>query len=165
MSSVEQFKENFMRIYERIVDKRGLPVVYGRIMASFFLEERELNQKELSDLTDYSISSISRAVDQMIKMGLLQKHKNPSRKFFLYQMKVNFIDLAVAGLQTWIRQAKESKDEISEFLGDINTNAFNIEEKSEATRIKNRIEDLKDEMELFIKLISKSVEDLKKKTW
>ncbi|MFX0153435.1 MAG: hypothetical protein ACFE9Q_02810 [Candidatus Hodarchaeota archaeon] len=49
-------------------------------MATFFLEGRELNQKELSDLTGYSVLSISRAVDQMAKMGILQKHKNPSRE-------------------------------------------------------------------------------------
>jgi DNA-binding transcriptional regulator GbsR (MarR family) len=161
MNTVEDIRSKFLQIYERIVDKRGLPIIYGRIMAIFFLEGRELNQKELSDLTEYSISSISRAVDQMTKMGILIKHKNPSREYFLYQMHLNFLDLAINGLQTWIHQAMESKREISHLIDDIDINKIDNDNKNEVAKYKQIISNLEKEIKAFIKLINESVNHLK----
>ncbi|MFX1571634.1 MAG: hypothetical protein ACFFB0_02715 [Promethearchaeota archaeon] len=161
MSYVEEIRSKFLQIYERIVDKRGLPIIFGRIMATFFLEGRELNQKVLSDLTGYSISSISRAVDQMIKMGILQKYKNPSREHFLYQMHLNFFDLAINGLQTWIHQAVESKQEISNLIKSIDIENLSNDDKIEVVKYQKVLRNLEKEIKVFIDLIGESVSTLK----
>jgi len=161
MSFVEETRSKFLQIYERIVDKRGLPIIFGRIMATFFLEGRELNQKELSDLTGYSISSVSRAVDQMAKMGIIQKHKNPSREYFLYEMQLNFFDLAINGLQTWIRQAMESEREISNLITSIEIEKLTNDVKNEAIKYQKILSNLENEIKVFIELISESVNKLR----
>lgn len=130
-------------------------------MATFFLEGRELNQKELSDLTGYSVLSISRAVDQMAKMGILQKHKNPSREYFLYQMHLNFLDLAINGLQTWIHQIMESEREIINLITSIDIDNLANDDKIEGIKYQKILSDLKNEIKVVIELISESVNKLK----
>ncbi len=112
MSSFKEIKAEFIRIYEDIARMRGLPTVLGRIMAVFFLEGRELSHKEISNLTGYSISSVSRTLDQMVQMGIVHKHKDASLKHFVYHMNVDVRELIVNGLERWISASESRREDI-----------------------------------------------------
>jgi len=78
MKSLQEIKAEFVQIYEDMLRAKGLPTIFGRIMATLLLEGRELSHKEISNLTGYSISSVSRTLDQMVRMGIVHKHKDVS---------------------------------------------------------------------------------------
>jgi len=163
MNSLREVKTEFMRIYEGIASRRGLPAIIGRIMAAFFIEERELNQRELSDITGYSLSSVSRALDQMVRMGLVTKYKEPSRECFVYRMKTDFSDLAIGGLEAWIRQAEIGKSEIENLRRKIENLTFRKEEETKAKRLYNMLKEIEKKMDLLIEVIREDVVELRKR--
>ena len=159
---IEEIKTKFVRMYEGIVERRGLPILFGRVMAIFILEGKELNQKEISELTGYSISTISRTLDQMIQMGLINKYKNPSREYFLYEMKTNFLEMAIGGLEMWTKQAEASKNEIRCLRTKIEKKDFNKKFESEVSRLLTLFNSLEEDIELLIEIIRKIVDEVKK---
>ncbi|MFQ6126881.1 MAG: hypothetical protein ACE5R6_20065 [Candidatus Heimdallarchaeota archaeon] len=81
-------------------------------MTIFFLEGWELIQKEVSDLTGCSVSSVSRLLDQMGQMCLVQRYKDPSLGHYVYCIPIDYHNLTINGLEAWIKQAEESIEEI-----------------------------------------------------
>lgn len=162
MSSLEEVRTEFIRIYENVAFKRGLPTILGRIMAVFFLEGRELSQKEVSDLTGYSISSVSRTLDQMVRMGLIHKHKDPSHRHFVYHMNIDYHDLAISGLDTWIRQAEASQEEMRNLRMRIEALKLKGEEATEAKRLRSMLKNIEEKVESLLNIIKNNVEELKR---
>ncbi|MFB0558870.1 MAG: MarR family transcriptional regulator [Candidatus Bathyarchaeia archaeon] len=160
MSALEDVKAEFIRYYEDVSNKRGLPTLFGRIMGVFFLEGRELTQKEISDLTGYSISSVSRTLDQMVRMGLVQRHKDPSIGSFAYRMSINYLDLAVHGLGTWIRQAEESLQNLRNIRQKMSSIKIEEGEEAEFDRIYRMLRDIEEKGEIIIKIIKRDIEEL-----
>ena len=161
MSQLQEIKAEFTRIFEGIADRRGLPVIIGRMMAAFFLEGRELNQKELSDITGYSLSSVSRAVERMVQMGIVHKHKAPSREHFVYNMKIDYRDLAVGGLEAWIRHAELSKNEIESLRRRMENLDFREENQAEASRLHTTLTELEKNTEIVLEIIRRDVKELR----
>jgi len=161
MSSLQEIKTEFIRIYEGIAIRRGFPALLGRIMAVFFLEGRELSQKEVSDLTGYSVSSVSRTLDQMLRMGIVHKHKDPSLNRFVYHMNIDFRDLAISGLETWIRHAEASKEEIKNLRLKVSILKSKEKEDAEINRLHTMLKDIEEKIESVLRLIKKDIEELK----
>jgi DNA-binding transcriptional regulator GbsR (MarR family) len=162
MGKIDGIKAEFLRVYETIAERRGLPIIFGRIMATFFLEGPELSQQELSKLIGYSLSSVSRALDQMIQMGIIRKHKNTSKKHFLYEMKLDYRDMAIGGIETWIRQAEAGNQEIKQIRMKLEKESFNNKEQSEVNRLLNLFESFEEDLKFVIDVIKKSVNEIKK---
>jgi len=162
METIDNIKAEFMRIYEGIAERRGLSILFGRIMAVFFLEEKELSQKQISELTGYSISSVSRSLDQMTQMGIVTKYKNPSREYFLYQMKLNYLDMAMGGIQTWINQAEMGKKQINKLRTKIENEDIGKEAQVEALRLIKLFRNFEDNIEVVLKIFRKTINELKK---
>ncbi len=160
MSSLQEVKREFIQIYENIASKRGLPTLLGRIMAVFFFEGRALSQKEVADLTGYSISSVSRTLDQMLRMGIVHKHKDPSIKRFVYHMNIDFRALAISGLETWVRQAEASKEEIKRLR--LKVRALKLKgEEAEINRLYALLKDIEEKMESVLSVIKEDIEKLR----
>jgi DNA-binding transcriptional regulator GbsR (MarR family) len=160
MTSIEKFKKEFLRIYEQIAERRGLPAIIGRIMGAFFLEEKGLSQKELSNKTGYSISSVSRALDQMIQLGIVSKHKHPSKEYNIYEMSAGFLALALNGIKRWIKLAEVSRNEIKELLDEIKAQNFSMNENEEADKLKRILQNLEEEMKQFMNILSETLNQL-----
>lgn len=160
MVSLEDVKAEFIRYYEDVTNKRGLPTLFGRIMGVFFLESRKLTQREISDLIGYSISSVSRTLDQMVRMGLVQRHKDPSIGSYAYRMSINYLDLAVHGLGTWIRQAEESLQNLRNIRQRMSSIKIEEGEEAEFDRIYSMLSDIDEKGEIIIKIIKKDIEEM-----
>ena len=162
MNTLEDIKKDFVRYYEDVASRRGLPTLFGRTMGVFFLEGRELTQKEVSDLTGYSVSSASRTLDQMMRMGLVQRHKDPTQGSYVYRMSVNYLDLAAHGLMAWIHQAEESIQSLSSIREKMSSTEIEEEEKEEFERVHNMMRDIEEKALTIIKIVKRGVEELKK---
>ena len=80
MNSIQEIRAGFIRIYEDIVRAKGLPTIMGRILAVLLLEGRELDHKEISSLTGYSMASVNRTLNQLVNFGMVHKHKDAQKK-------------------------------------------------------------------------------------
>ncbi len=114
MQLIEEIKAEFVQIYEDTLRAKGLPTIFGRIMATLLLARRNLSHKEISKLTGYSISSVSRTLDQMVRMGIVHKHKDPSLKQFVFHVSADFPEMTASGMETMLGVYKAQRIRIRE---------------------------------------------------
>jgi len=77
-------------------------------------EGRELSQQEVSTLSGYSLSSVSRALDQLIQMGAVYKQKDPrALRSYMYHINVGLKEMVASSLDTIIFNSSKSLEEVS----------------------------------------------------
>jgi len=113
MNSLQEIREGFIRIYEDIVRAKGLPTIMGRIIAVLLLEGRELNHKEISSLTGYSMASVNRTLNQLVNFGMVHKHKDPVKKHFVFHANVDFSELFADSLEKMMRVYETQRSEVN----------------------------------------------------
>lgn len=165
MNSVDDIKTDFMRIYEGLGVGKGWAPIYGRIMASFFLEGRELSQKELSNLTGYSIPSVSRALESLVRMGQLEKYKNASGGYFIYSVRSDYLDrlypdMVISAFEAWINHYEMIKSNIQRLINRMEPLNFKKEERSEANHLKTILKKHEKALELFIDIFRRITKEL-----
>ena len=137
MSSLKEIRTEFIHLYESIFTRRGLPPIMGRIVAVFLLEERELTQQEISELVGYSVSSVNRALDDMISRGILSKRKDArSLRQFVYRMNLDMREMAGGILKVVIESTTTSIEELRSLLNRMVTLKPKKAENDEFLRIK-----------------------------
>lgn len=161
MSSFSVVRAEFLRIYEGIAIRRGLPGIFGRIMATFFLEGRELSQKELSSLTGYSVSSVSRTLHQMVQMSIVQEHMSLSREYNVYSMKASYIDITIPALEAWISQAETARNQMEALRRKTESIKFKEEEWPQANSLSKKLRELEAEIVIIKEIIGDDIKLLR----
>lgn len=161
MSSLEDIKNEFKHIYEDFLSKRGFPPILGRIIAVFYIEGRELSQHEISMLTGYSISSVSRALEQLIQMGALYKRKDPrSLRQYVYYVNIDLSEMIFNGLDVYVLNLSRSLAEIRDLVQEIT--AYNQEsETEEGARIERALSNFERSMAYFLDVLKEFTEKLR----
>jgi len=161
MNSLEEIKAEFVRIYEDILRARGLPTVFGRIMATLLLEERELSHKEISNLTGYSISSVSRTLDQMIRMGIVHKHKDASLKHFVFHVIVDFPEMIASGMETMLRVYEAQRKELKNLTPKLSALKLKGKQQAEINRLQATLEKVAKTIEFAEGIMKNSIKELR----
>ena len=158
--SIKEVKDEFVRMYEDFVQARGVPRIIGRIMAVFLLEGRELSHKEISNLTGYSISSVSRTLDQMIRMGVVHKHKDVSRKQFVYHVKIDLRELIISAFEVQIRVYEERLKEVDNLTQKVSTLKSKEKGQAEINRLQGMLKNFSKTMKHMQNIYKKIVMEL-----
>ena len=158
--SLEEIKAEFVRIYEDLVRTKGLPPIYGRIMATFLLEGPELSHKEISNLTGYSISSVSRTLDQMVRMGIVHKHKHVSLKYFVYHVNIDLRALSINAFKTQIGSYERYLKEIENLTLKASTIKFKRKEQAGINRLQAMLKDFSKTTKHILESIKRVVTEL-----
>jgi len=161
MNSLEEIKAEFVRIYEDILRARGLPTIFGRIMATLLLEERELSHKEISNLTGYSISSVSRTLDQMIRMGIVRKHKDASLKHFVFHVIVDFPEMIASGMETMLRVYEAQREELKNLTPKLSALKSKGKQQAEINRLQVTLEKVAKTIEVAEGIMKNSIKELR----
>jgi DNA-binding transcriptional regulator GbsR (MarR family) len=161
MSSLQEIKAEFIRIYEDMVRAKGQPAIFGRIMAVLLLEGRELSHKEISDLTGYSISSVSRTLDQMVRMGIVHKHKDVSLKHFVFHVRVDFPEMLANSLETMIGVYEEKREEMKNLTQKVSALRLRGKEKAEINRLESTLRKFEKTMEFVEGILKTSIKELR----
>jgi len=85
----------------------------GRIMAVLLLEGRELNHKEISSLTGYSMASVNRTLNQLVSMGIAHKHKDPLQKYYVFHMNIDFPEIYATSIEKIMKVYETQRDELN----------------------------------------------------
>ena len=155
MSSIQDVKNEFIRIYEDILRKRGLSPILGRILAIFLLEGRDLSQQEVSMLSSYSLSSVSRALDQLVQMGALYKNKDPrALRQHVYHIDVNLQEMVSSSLDAVIQNNMKSLEEVNKLAKNIHV-INQRTETEEGARIEKTLSDFGNSMSVLLEVLKK----------
>ena len=82
-------------------------------MAVILLEGRELNHKEISNLTGYSMASVNRTLNQLVTMGIIHKHKDPQQKYYVFHISVDYPQIFADSIEKFINIYETQRKEIS----------------------------------------------------
>ena len=161
MNSLQEIKAKFVRIYEDMLRAKGLPTIFGRIIASLLLEGRELSHKEISNLTGYSISSVSRTLDQMVRMGIVHKHKNASLRNFVFHVSVDFPEMTATGMETMLRVHETQREEIKKLTQKLRSMKSKEKEKAEINRLQATLENVEKTIEFAEGIMKNTIKELR----
>ena len=112
----------------------------GRVMAVLLIEGRELNHKEISSLTGYSMASVNRTLNQLVNFRLVHKHKDPVKKHYVFHSNVDFPELFVSSLEKMVTVYGAQRDEISDLLQKLNSLETEEGRQDEANRLRTMLE-------------------------
>jgi len=161
MNSLQQVKADFVRVYEDIVRAKGLPPIFGIIMANLLLERQELSHKEISELTGYSISSVSRTLDQMVRMGIVRKHKDASLKHFVFHVSVDFLEIAADTLEKMVKAYGAQREEMRNLMRKASALKSKGKEQVEINRLQVMFKEFEKTMEFIERVYRNSIEELR----
>jgi len=161
MNSLQEIRAGFIRIYEDIIRAKGLPAIMGRIMAVLLLEGRELNHKEISSLTGYSMASVNRTLNQLASMGMVHKHKDPLRKYFVFHASVDFPELFADSIEKMMRVYGTQRDEVNELTQKLNSLDAKGNEQAEIKRVRDVLNKFDRVLEVAMEVLENMLKELR----
>ena len=161
MDSLKEIKAEFTQIYEDMLRAKGLPAVFGRIMATLLIEGQELSHKEISNLTGYSISSVSRTLEQMVGMRIVHKHKGVSLKHFVFHVNVDFPEMIANSMETMLRVYETQRKEIKNLALEVTSLKSKEDEKAEINRLQATFEKVAKTIEFAEGIIQNAIRELR----
>jgi len=161
MDSLEEIKAEFVQIYEDMLRAKGLSTIFGRIMATLLLERHNLSHKEISNLTGYSISSVSRTLDQMVRMGIVHKHKDASLKHFVFHISADFPEMTASSMETMLRVYKVQRENIKNLTEKVRSLKPKEKDKGEINRLQATLEEVENAIEFVEDIMKKAIIELR----
>ncbi len=122
----------------RVLRSMGYKERQSKIMAVLLTSERPLSLREISDLTEYSISSVSMSLDTLEREGLIEKFRKGRELLVVSEKDLRFI------LQKFLKGLKNELEKLE------------YELKKEFHRIKER--GMEEKFSRAIKIVSEGRE-------
>jgi DNA-binding transcriptional regulator GbsR (MarR family) len=163
MNSVQEIRAGFIRVYEDIVRAKGLPTIMGRILAVLLLEGRELDHKEISSLTGYSMASVNRTLNQLVNFGMVHKHKDAIKKHYVFHMNIDFPGIFADSLEKIVKVYGTQRDEINELLQKLATLEPEGEEQAEVDHLRLTLEKFEKVLEITMGVLENTIKELHSK--
>jgi DNA-binding transcriptional regulator GbsR (MarR family) len=82
-------RESILSTFEFLFKARGMGDVHGRVFGALILSPRALTQDEISSYTGYSVPAISAALDDLDRLGFIQKSKKQNSRKNFYSCKLD----------------------------------------------------------------------------
>ncbi len=92
---------------EMIFRARGLTSAHGRVFGALLLAKKPLTQKEISEMTKYSIPAISLALDDLANHGLVRGKKIKGKREKVYTITGDLTKM----FRNFIKNVKEEQVE------------------------------------------------------
>ncbi len=90
---MESIDKDFMNLYQQIGQIQGIDGILTSLLGKIYIEPEPVAMDELSNITGYSLASISNKVRILESMGfVVRKKKLGSKKIFFY-MEKNILDI------------------------------------------------------------------------
>jgi DNA-binding transcriptional regulator GbsR (MarR family) len=161
MNSVQEIRAGFIRIYEDILRAKGLPTIMGRIMAVLLLEGRELDHKEISSLTGYSMASVNRTLNQLVNFGMVHKHKDTIKKHYVFHVNIDFPGIFADTLEKMVKVYGMQVDEINTLLQKLATLEPNEKEQAEIDHLRLTLTNFKKILESTMIVLENTIKELR----
>ncbi len=85
--------ETLLDQLEMIFRARGLTSAHGRVFGALLLAKKPLTQREIADITKYSIPAVSLALEDLAKHGLVRGKKVQGKREKVYHITGNLVQM------------------------------------------------------------------------
>lgn len=110
-------EREIQEIFEDLLEKQGFSRMYGRILAIIYLKEVEVTQEDLERQSNFSRSSINKAVNILQKLGYIRKRQKGEGKTLSYYVEMGPEKILLIGIKSYIDYFENIFDRITKFLG------------------------------------------------
>ncbi|MHA1650271.1 MAG: MarR family transcriptional regulator [Candidatus Helarchaeota archaeon] len=99
---MERFRRDVYELFEELLEKQGYSRMYGQILAIIYLKEIPMTQEALERESDFSRSSINKAVNTLQNLGYIRKRKFGEGKKLVYYVEEGPKDILLSGFRSYI---------------------------------------------------------------
>lgn len=165
VSDFQSIRTQFIQLLEQIAEERGFKPIHGRILASLFLAPQPRSQQSIAQWTGYSISAISRTLDQLVNLGSVRRFKEPGHRSYLYQIGTSMTSLFVSAIERWLiitERAHEPIASLAESARRLDHSLLNVSEMTEAKLLARQLEQLEKTLSQAMPIFKELLQQLRK---
>ncbi len=145
MTDFNLLRTQFIQFLERIVEERGFTPLHGRILACLFLSSQARTQYTIAQWTGYSISAVSRALDQLVALGSIRRYKTPGERSYNYESGTSMPQLFIGAIEQWLAIVERVQQPISamaQAAKQLDTSPLPATDAAEATLLTQQLHQL-----------------------
>ena len=119
-----------------------------------------LTQQEVSNRTGYSISAVSRALEQMVKLGSVTRSKPRGSRSYHYKTQESLSHMMIGGLQSWLFLTDKTKNDLSNiqlFAKDVVNKPLSKKEIQEIRHIMGVVKELQTSLDRIEKIMQEAL--------
>ncbi len=99
---MEKIQQDVIELFEELLEKQGFSRLDGRILALIYLREVSLTQTQLEKESNFSRSSINKAVNTLLNKGYIRKRQRGEGKELVYYTELRPKEVFLNGIQEYI---------------------------------------------------------------
>ena len=99
MKSIQQ---EMIEVFEDLLEKQGHSRMFGQILATIYLKEVPMTQEQLEKESNFSRSSINKAVNELLNLGYLRKRQLGEGKKLVYYTELGPKDIFLHGIEGYL---------------------------------------------------------------
>ncbi|MGD2072998.1 MAG: hypothetical protein PVG65_05875 [Candidatus Thorarchaeota archaeon] len=116
MPEFQELRKRFIQFMEQLVEQRGFKSVHGRILACLILSDTPQSQNDIAQWSQYSVSTVSRALEQMVRLGSVSRFKQPGIRSYVYEVGRTIADLIIGALESWLLMIERTMQPIASMV-------------------------------------------------
>jgi DNA-binding transcriptional regulator GbsR (MarR family) len=99
-SDIIKEREAILGTFEALFKARGLGALHGRVFGAILLAVDPVTQDEISEFTGYSVPAVSSAIDELVRVGLVNRQKRHDSRKNYYSSRANLDEIMRMVLKT-----------------------------------------------------------------
>ncbi len=93
-------RERILGTFEALFKMRGMGDLHGRVFGAILLSVEEMTQDEISDFTGYSVPAVSGALDELVRVGIVNKRRRQDSRKYYYSSRADLDEVLRMVLKT-----------------------------------------------------------------
>ena len=93
-------REAILGTFEALFKIRGMGDLHGRVFGAILLSVDEMTQDEISEFTGYSVPAVSSALDELARVGLINKRRRQDSRKYYYSSRADLDEILRMVLKT-----------------------------------------------------------------
>ncbi|HUY00140.1 MAG TPA: MarR family transcriptional regulator [Candidatus Deferrimicrobium sp.] len=138
-------QQYIIELFEDLLEKQGLSRMYGRILAIIYLKEIKITQEQLEKESNFSRSSINKAVNTLQSVGYIRKSQLGEGKRLSYYTEWGPREILLQGIHEYVNFFKKVQERFSTIFEKTSTKI----EGMPSRRLKEFIEQLPKAIEIL----------------
>ena len=146
-SEYQALRSQFIQLMEHIAEQRGFKTIHGRVLSCLFLASSPQSQQAIADWTGYSVSAVSRVLDQLEALGSVRRSKEPGSRCYNYQTGTSISSLFIGAIERWltvVQRAETPIASLTEAADHIDLKKLAHAERTEAQQMTRQLKQLRD---------------------
>lgn len=113
MPSIQQ---ETIELFEDLLEKQGYSRMLGQVLAIIYLKEVPMTQEQLEKESNFSRSSINKAVNDLLNLGYIRKRQLGEGKKLVYYMEWGSRDIFLWGIKSYLSYFDEVASRFSKIF-------------------------------------------------